>query len=305
MAAGAPTASWTSASCFITSAVSASVRPGHSGSVTMRIRCPACPPAKVPRASVIRAGLRPSSFISATASRQPAASAAARTCDPRWPGSATNTGSEQASPSPMKARTCSRYSPVSRYGNARWLRPSPPGGTGGVPASAPGGRGGPRPSSTIRQIPRYGVPMRGGQRHRFSIRLAAFCCSGVLTVQGVRVEGLGLSSRRHGQVVVVAVRGELDAVTSREFDEYLTTARQQSDHVILDLTAVDFMDTSSLAVIVGHWKKLTARDGILALAGARYRYTKTLWITGLADRLPRYDTLEQAIAALADGSGDG
>jgi anti-sigma B factor antagonist len=127
----------------------------------------------------------------------------------------------------------------------------------------------------------------------------------VLTVRGVRVEGLGLSSRRHGQVVVVAVRGELDAVTSREFDEYLTTARQQSDRIILDLTAVDFMDTSSLAVIVGHWKKLTVRDGILALAGARYRYTKTLWITGLADRLPRYDTLEQAIAALADGSGDG
>jgi anti-sigma B factor antagonist len=124
----------------------------------------------------------------------------------------------------------------------------------------------------------------------------------VLTVRRVRVEGLGLSSRRHGEAVVVAVRGELDAVTSREFDEYLTTARRQSDRIILDLTAVDFMDTSSLAVIVGHWKKLTARNGILALAGARYRYTKTLWITGLADRLPRYDTLEQAIAAVSDGS---
>ena len=119
------------------------------------------------------------------------------------------------------------------------------------------------------------------------------------------MEGLGLSSRRHGEVVVVAVRGELDAVTSREFDEYMTDARRQSDRVILDLTAVDFMDTSSLAVIVGHWKKLTARNGILALAGARYRYTKTLWITGLADRLPRYDTLEQAVAAISDGSTAG
>ena len=125
------------------------------------------------------------------------------------------------------------------------------------------------------------------------------------TVLGVRVEGLGLSSHRHGQVTVVAVRGELDAVTSREFDEYLTTARHHSDRIILDLAAVDFMDTSSLAVIVGHWKKLTARNGTLALAGARYRYTKTLWITGLADRLPRYDTLEQAIAAVADGGVDG
>ncbi len=116
------------------------------------------------------------------------------------------------------------------------------------------------------------------------------------------MEGLGLSSRRHGEVVVVAVAGELDAVTSHEFDEYMTAARRQSDRVILDLTAVDFMDTSSLAVIVGHWKKLTARNGILALAGARYRYTKTLWITGLADRLPRYDTPEQAIAAVSAGA---
>jgi anti-sigma B factor antagonist len=119
------------------------------------------------------------------------------------------------------------------------------------------------------------------------------------------VEGLGLSSHRHGQVTVVAVRGELDAVTSREFDEYLATARHQCDRIVLDLAAVDFMDTSSLAVIVGHWKKLTARNGVLALAGARYRYTKTLWITGLADRLPRYDTVAEAIAAVADGGGDG
>ena len=118
------------------------------------------------------------------------------------------------------------------------------------------------------------------------------------------MQGLGLSSHHHGAVTVVTVRGELDAVTSREFDEYLATARHDSDRIILDLAAVDFMDTSSLAVIVGHWKKLTARKGILALAGARYRYTKTLWITGLADRLPRYDTLEQAIAAVSDGTGD-
>lgn len=119
------------------------------------------------------------------------------------------------------------------------------------------------------------------------------------------MQGLRLSSHRHGAVTVVAVHGELDAVTSREFDEYLASARHDSDRIILDLTAVDFMDTSSLAVIVGHWKKLTARNGILAIAGARYRYTKTLWITGLADRLPRYDTLEQAIAAVSDGTADG
>jgi anti-sigma B factor antagonist len=40
-----------------------------------------------------------------------------------------------------------------------------------------------------------------------------------------------------------------------------------------------------------------AAGGTLALAGARYRYTKALWITGLADRLPLYDTVDLALSA--------
>jgi anti-anti-sigma factor len=99
--------------------------------------------------------------------------------------------------------------------------------------------------------------------------------------------------------MIVAVGGELDVVTSRQFDEYLTQARGEHSRVILDLSAVDFMDTGSLAVIVGHWKQLTAAGGTLMLAGARYRYTKTLWITGLANRLPLYDSVDEAVAAAA------
>lgn len=119
------------------------------------------------------------------------------------------------------------------------------------------------------------------------------------------MEETGFSAESRGDSVVVTIHGDLDIVTSPQLDECLTHAESTHQRVILDLGDVDFLDTSGLAVIVGHWKKLESAGGMLALAGARYRYTKTLWITGLADRLPRYDTLEQAIAALADGSGDG
>ena len=123
------------------------------------------------------------------------------------------------------------------------------------------------------------------------------------SVGGVQVEGIRISSQRRDGFAVVAVSGELDIVTSRRFDERLAEARRDDVHIIIDLSAVDFMDTGSLAVIVGHWKQVTAAGGTLALAGARYRYTKTLWITGLADRLPMYDTVDAAIAAGAAGTG--
>jgi anti-sigma B factor antagonist len=117
------------------------------------------------------------------------------------------------------------------------------------------------------------------------------------------VEGILISSQRRDGFAVVAVSGELDIVTSRRFDECLAEVRRDADRIIIDLSAVDFMDTGSLAVIVGHWKQVTAVGGTLALAGARYRYTKTLWITGLADRLPLYESVDAAVAAGRAGAG--
>ena len=111
------------------------------------------------------------------------------------------------------------------------------------------------------------------------------------------MDGLELSSEQRDGSVIVTVRGDLDIVTSPALDDCLTQARAAASRVVLDLSAVDFMDTSALAVIVGHWKKLEASGGGLALAGARYRYNKTLWITGLADRLSLYDSVEAALKA--------
>jgi anti-sigma B factor antagonist len=107
-----------------------------------------------------------------------------------------------------------------------------------------------------------------------------------------------LTSEQRDSTLVVRLVGDLDIVTSRSLDETLSDARQAVEHVVLDLSAVDFMDTSALAVIVSHWKALAAEGGSLALAGARFQYTRTLWITGLADRIPMYDTVDLAVTEL-------
>ena len=115
---------------------------------------------------------------------------------------------------------------------------------------------------------------------------------------------LRFSMQTHGASVVVSVQGELDITSSQRFDDRLAEAAAASDQVILDMSAVDFMDTTALSVIVTHWRRQAEEGGVFLLAGARYRYTKALWITGLADRLPMYDTVDDALAALA-GTGSG
>ena len=115
---------------------------------------------------------------------------------------------------------------------------------------------------------------------------------------------LRFSMETHGASAVVSVQGELDVTSSQRFDDFLSEAAAESGQVILDMSKVDFMDTTALAVIVAHWRRQADEGGAFLLAGARYRYTKALWITGLADRLPMYDTVGEAVAALA-GTGSG
>jgi anti-sigma B factor antagonist len=117
------------------------------------------------------------------------------------------------------------------------------------------------------------------------------------------VDGASLSAESRGETMIITIAGDLDIVTSPQLDECLTQAEADHSRIILDFGEVSFLDTSALAVIVGHWKIAEATGGTLALANARYRYTKTLWITGLADKLTLYNTVDEGLAALARAAG--
>ncbi|MDQ2812599.1 MAG: STAS domain-containing protein [Actinomycetota bacterium] len=111
------------------------------------------------------------------------------------------------------------------------------------------------------------------------------------------------SVESHDGCVVVAVHGELDVTSSQQLAEHLAEAGADDGRLILDLSGVDFMDTTALAVIVSQWRRQVEADGMFLLAGARYRYTKALWITGLADRLPMYVNVDEALAAARPDPG--
>jgi anti-sigma B factor antagonist len=110
---------------------------------------------------------------------------------------------------------------------------------------------------------------------------------------------LSLNSTTVDGVVVVEVHGILDATTREQFAAYLAdAAAKHGPHMILDLAGVTFMDSRALGLIVHHWQQNTAARGRFALVGVEYSKSKVMWVTGLAGRLPMFDTVGDALAGL-------
>ena len=112
---------------------------------------------------------------------------------------------------------------------------------------------------------------------------------------GEPVAALSLTSSTVDEITVVKVDGVLDATTREQFADYLVMA---GSDLILDLAGVTFMDSRALGLIVHHWQTSLASGAKFALIGVEYSKSKVMWITGLAQRLPLYDTLDEALAAI-------
>jgi anti-sigma B factor antagonist len=81
---------------------------------------------------------------------------------------------------------------------------------------------------------------------------------------------------------VVEVAGELDLHTSPSLrDRVLTLIEDGTGFLALDLTNVDFMDSSSLGSLVACLKRVRERDGRLVLVGVNGSPRKVLGLTGL------------------------
>jgi anti-sigma B factor antagonist len=105
---------------------------------------------------------------------------------------------------------------------------------------------------------------------------------------------LTLTSSVVGGLTVIRVEGVLDATTREQFADRLAAS---PGDLALDLSGVSFMDSRALGLIVHQWQTCTGTGDRFALVGVQYSTSKVMWITGLADRLPLYDTVDDALAA--------
>ena len=104
-----------------------------------------------------------------------------------------------------------------------------------------------------------------------------------------------IDERTEGAHRVVAVSGELDLHTAPQLSAALAPLAGAGGSVLIDLTAVTFMDSSGIAVVVHALASARASGAQLALVGPQPRVRKVLAITGVDGMLPVHDTLAAAL----------
>jgi anti-sigma B factor antagonist len=124
--------------------------------------------------------------------------------------------------------------------------------------------------------------------------------------RAVRAGGTGLEElvlfdlnvSERDECAVLAVTGELDVATAPQLRQEavrLTTMGQS--RIVIDLSGVDFLDSTGLGVIVGVLKRVRTHGGDLAVAGAEDHVRKVFDITRISDVVSMYDTADDACAA--------
>ncbi len=114
-------------------------------------------------------------------------------------------------------------------------------------------------------------------------------------MENVRIE---TSLRHHDDVPVLDVTGEIDIYTTPQFKDAVSAAIDEGKpSIIINMTKVNYMDSSGFGTLLSATKRLRPIDGGLYLTGCNEAITRMLQITRLNTIFGIYATEEEAVAA--------
>ena len=99
-------------------------------------------------------------------------------------------------------------------------------------------------------------------------------------------------------VVVLALNGRLDSLSSRELDrkmEKLVGSGESS--FILDFENVEYISSAGLRSILAATKRLKGVEGVLSLTSLKHAVREVFEISGSVSILNVFDTVESALEA--------
>jgi anti-sigma B factor antagonist len=117
------------------------------------------------------------------------------------------------------------------------------------------------------------------------------------TSQSSHHEDLSIHVHVHEDMQVFDLVGSLDIATSPTVRAALTSASERGSHrLIVDLTRVDFLDSTGLGALIGGQRRAKEFGGEVRLVAKEGQILRLLRITGLLKVFSVYPTLDDAVA---------
>lgn len=93
--------------------------------------------------------------------------------------------------------------------------------------------------------------------------------------------------------ITVVVEGEVDVYTAPQLREKLLPLCDGKNRIIIDLTHVDYIDSTGLGVLIGAYKAQRATTGKFVISGMNARLSRLFKITGLNEIIEIEDKVQE------------
>lgn len=111
---------------------------------------------------------------------------------------------------------------------------------------------------------------------------------------------MSISERNAGDVTVLELEGRLDATTAPAFKNHVSGLSQQGRvRFVADLSAVNFLDSSGLGVLVSILRQVGQQGGDVKIAALRPEMKSLFALTRLNKVFEIHETAQSAIDSYA------
>lgn len=106
------------------------------------------------------------------------------------------------------------------------------------------------------------------------------------------------STRTSSDIHIVAISGSLDSTTAPEAQKSLDAVVSGAKKVLLDFSALDYISSAGLRVLLGAAKQLRAKGGTLGMFGLNQSVQEVFEISGFSSILSVYPTEDAAVSSM-------
>ena len=107
-----------------------------------------------------------------------------------------------------------------------------------------------------------------------------------------------ISTRTSNDIHIVAIAGSLDSTTSPQAQKELDTVLAGAKKVLLDFSALDYISSAGLRVLLGAAKQLKSKGGALRMFGLNQSVREVFDISGFSTILAVSPSEADAIGAM-------